>query len=113
MSDFTDDAEREYGEALADGLMEPTQQSDNAMDRVLDVLYMQGEQAGEAGYNSATHQIASVNGAKQHLLKWRDEAKAEAQLEILMGFRRRDFADGNMYKVAVLDRVAKLRKEVE
>ena len=50
---------------------------------------------------------------KLGLLKWRDEAKAEAQLEILMGFRRRDFADGNMYKVAVLDRVAKLRKEVE
>ena len=87
--------------------------SDNTLDNALDVLYMQGEQAGVVGYNSATHQIVSVNGAKKELLKWHDTAVAEAKLEILMGFRRRDFVDEYMYKVAVLDRITAIQAEME
>lgn len=36
-----------------------------------------------------------------------------AQLEILMGFRRRDFVNQDMYQAAVIDRIAKFKAESE
>ena len=40
------------------------------LDDILNVLYMQGEDAGKLEYGSATHQITAVNSAKQAILQW-------------------------------------------
>lgn len=81
--------------------MSGTQQSDNTLDGIFHALYK--------NHHLLDDTFIRIDQAKKDLNKWRDEAVINAQLELLMGFRRRDFVDENMYQVAVLDRIAKLQ----
>lgn len=58
-----------------------------------------------------SHKVSkSLAKAISALERYAAQREAEAQVQILRGFRRRDFVDENFYKVAVLDRLAQLHK---
>lgn len=42
-----------------------------------------------------------------------EKARQEAQLHILRGFRRRDFARDDFYESAIIDRIAKLQPRLQ
>ena len=52
-----------------------------------------------------------ANEAVQALLALMRDERIEAQLEILRGFRRRDFVRDDFYEAAVIDRITQLSQQ--
>lgn len=79
--------------------------------QILDRVYLYGMNGG-LGYGKFTEEL-SPKEAEAKLQALMQDERLEAQLQILRGFRRRDFKLDAMYETAVLDRIDKLTKEIE
>jgi len=67
------------------------------------------ERAGAQYFSGTPEWYDYVIAQIEEVLSQREaEIRKDAQLEILRGFRRRDFSLGAMYETAVLERIAKL-----
>lgn len=80
------------------------------LDEILNELDIEGEMdADDTGF----YRIAGKQKVKSAIQAHLQEAIVAAQLEILMGFRRRDFVREDMYEAAVIKRIAELQAELK